>query len=82
MVTKWKIVPFIFNTTKFAQAVRLHIIRKDDLYIEEIANVAGISDTTLSKMCAGLENNCKMQTFLGICNALDLNPLDFIELES
>jgi DNA-binding Xre family transcriptional regulator len=81
MVTKWKVVPFVFNTTKFAQAIRMHIIGKGDLYAVEVAAIAGISDTTLSKMCSGLEDNCKMQTFLGICNALDLNPLDYIELE-
>jgi len=82
MVTKWKVVPFVFNTSKFAQAIRLHVMGKGDLYVTDIAEVAGISDTTLAKMCSGLESNCKMQTFLGICNALDLNPLDYIELES
>jgi DNA-binding Xre family transcriptional regulator len=82
MVTKWKVVPFVFNTSKFAQAIRLHVIGKSDLYIDEVAAVAGISDTTLGKLASGLENNCKMQTFLGVCNALDLNPLDYIELES
>lgn len=80
MVTKWKVVPFVFNTTKFAQAIRMHIMGKGDLYAVEVAAIAGISSTTLSKMCSGIEDNCKMQTFLGICNALDLNPLDYIEL--
>jgi len=82
MVTTWKVVPFVFNSSKFAQAIRLHILGKGDLYATEVAAVAGISDTTLSKLCSGLESNCKMQTFLGVCNALDLNPIDFIELES
>lgn len=82
MVTKWKIVPFVFNSSKFAQAIRLHVMGKGDLYIEEVATVAGISDTTLGKLASGLETNCKMQTFLGVCNALDLNPLNYIELES
>jgi len=82
MVTKWKIVPFVFNSSKFAQAIRMHVLGKGTLYAEEVATIAGISDTTLGKMASGLETNCKMQTFLGICNALDLNPLDYIELES
>lgn len=82
MVTKWKVVPFVFNSNKLAQAIRLHIMGKGNLYVTEVAAIAGISDTTLGKMASGLETNCKMQTFLGICNALDLNPLDFIELES
>lgn len=82
MVTKWKIVPFVFNASKFAQAIRLHTLGRGDLYLEEVAEIAGISDTTLSNMASGLHNNCKMQTFLGICNALDLNPLDYIELEN
>lgn len=81
MATKWKVVPFVFNSSKFAQAIRLHVMGKGDLYVGEVAQVAGISYTTLGKMASGLEINCKMQTFLGICNALDLNPLDFIELE-
>lgn len=81
MVTKWKVVPFVFNSSKFAQSIRLHILGKDDLYATEVAAIAGISNTTLGKMASGLETNCKMQTFLGICNALDLNPLDYIELE-
>ena len=81
MVTKWKVVPFVFNSSKFAQAIRLHILGKGDLYASEVSQVAGISDTTLSKLASGIETNCKMQTFLGVCNALDLNPLDYIELE-
>jgi DNA-binding Xre family transcriptional regulator len=81
MSTRWKVVPFVFNASKFAQAIRLHILGKGDLYKVEVAAVAGVSDTTLSNLASGLENNCKMQTFLGICNALDLNPLDYIELE-
>jgi DNA-binding Xre family transcriptional regulator len=82
MVTTWKVVPFVFNASKFAQAIRLHTLGKGDLYVSEIAAVSGISDTTLSKLASGLETNCKMQTFLGVCNALDLNPLDYIELEA
>lgn len=82
MGKKYIIVPFVFNSSKFAQSIRLHVLGKGDLYIEEVAAIAGVSDTTLSKLASGLENNCKMQTFLGICNALDLNPLDYIELES
>lgn len=82
MTTKWKVVPFIFNSSKFAQSIRMHILGKGDLYANEVAAIAGISATTLGKMASGLETNCKMQTFLGICNALDLNPLDYIELES
>jgi DNA-binding Xre family transcriptional regulator len=81
MVTKWKVVPFVFNASKFAQAIRMHIMGKGDLYTTEVAAVAGISDATLGKLASGLETNCKMQTFLGVCNALDLNPLDYIELE-
>lgn len=82
MATKWKVVPFVFNASKFAQAIRLQVLGKSDLHVIEVAAIAGISDTTLTKMCSGLEVNCKMQTFLGICNALDLNPLDYIELEN
>lgn len=81
MVTKWKVVPFVFNTSKFAQAIRLHTLGKSDEYVRTIAVTAGVSETTIGKMCSGLEDNCKMQTFLGICNALDLNPLDYLELE-
>jgi DNA-binding Xre family transcriptional regulator len=81
MATKWKIVPFVFNASKFAQAVRLHTLGKADVWVEEIAGVAGVSSTTIGKLASGLESNCKMQTFLGVCNALDLNPLDYIELE-
>jgi len=81
MVTRWKVVSFVFNSSKFAQAIRLHILGKGDLYTSEVAQIAGISDTTLGKLASGLEDNCKMQTFLGVCNALDLNPLDYIELE-
>jgi DNA-binding Xre family transcriptional regulator len=82
MVTKWKVVPFVFNTSKFAQAIRLHTLGKSDAFVSELAGVAGVSATTIGKMCSGLEDNCKMQTFLGICNALDLNPLDYIELDN
>jgi DNA-binding Xre family transcriptional regulator len=79
MVTKWKVVPFLFNAGKFGLAVRLKI---DNVNItqEDVAGMAGISDTTVSRIASGLYNNIEMNTFLGICNALDLNPLDYLEL--
>lgn len=80
MTKTYKVVPFVFNAQKFAQAIRLHVIGKGDIYQKEVAAVGGISETTLSKLASGLETNCKMQTFLGVCNALDLNPLDYLEL--
>jgi DNA-binding Xre family transcriptional regulator len=79
MVTKWKIVPFLFNAGKFGLAIRLKI---DNVNItqEDVAGMAGISDTTVSRIASGLHANIEMNTFLGICNALDLNPLDYLEL--
>ena len=79
MVTKWKVVPFLFNAGKFGLAVRLKI---DNVNVtqEDVAGMAGISDTTVSRIASGLHTNIEMNTFLGICNALDLNPLDYLEL--
>lgn len=78
MTKKYKVVPFIFNAGKFAFAVRLKI--QGGLYLEEVAQIAGVSDTTVKAMASGLNYNPEMNTFLGICNALDLNALDYIEL--
>ena len=79
MVKSYKVIPFIFNAGKFGLAVRLKI---DNVNItqEDVAGMAGISDTTVSRIASGLHANIEMNTFLGICNALDLNALDYLEL--
>lgn len=78
MVKTYKIVPFIFNAGKFALAIRLKIQGTD--LAQSVAAHAGVSDTTVRGMASGLNTNPEMNTFLGICNALDLNPLDYLEL--
>lgn len=79
MSKTYKVVPFIFNAGKFGLAVRLKI---DNVNITQgdVAGIAGISDTTVSRIASGLHANIEMNTFLGICNALDLNALDYLEL--
>jgi len=79
MTKTYKVVPMLFNSGKFALAIRLKI-DKANVTKEDVAALANISDTTVASLASGLQDNPKMQTFLGICNALDLNPLDYFEL--
>lgn len=78
MTKKYKVVPFIFNAGKFGVAIRLKIQGTD--LAESVALAAGVSDTTVRGLASGMHLNPEMNTFLGICNALDLNPLDYLEL--
>jgi len=80
MATKHAIVKFKFSHIKFATDIRAAMMFTG-LNAQDVAALAGCSDTTVS-MCASNNNpNPLMATWLGIANALDLNALDYIELE-
>jgi len=79
MGTKYKVVPFVFNHTKFAADCR-HKVVVGNLMGELVAVHAALTETTIACYLSGQEDNMKMQHFLAVCNALDPNPLNYFDL--
>lgn len=76
---KVKKIDFVFAAVRFAAHARevMHIERYS---MEIVAVVSGTSEPTVSAMLSGQHKNPEMKTFLGICNALDLNPINYFDL--
>jgi DNA-binding XRE family transcriptional regulator len=80
MVTKIRHLDMYFAAPRFAADCR-KVMAVNNYQQNEVAAVAGVSETTVMGMCSGLNPNPEMKTFLGIANALDLNPLNYFDLE-
>jgi DNA-binding XRE family transcriptional regulator len=80
VVTKIRHLDMYFSAPRFARDCR-HVMAVENYTQAEVAVAAGVSETTVMGMCSGLNPNPEMKTFLGIANALDLNPLNYFDLE-
>jgi transcriptional regulator with XRE-family HTH domain len=80
MVTKHVLIKFKFSHIKFATAIRANMMLLK-ITNEELSELSGMSEATISGCASNNNPNPHMNTFLAIANALDLNPLDYIELE-
>lgn len=80
MVTKYRVIPFVFNKFKFAQEIT-YAISVQKITIREIAEAADISPAAVKDLQTGKHANPEMKTWLGVCNALDLDPRNYFQLE-
>lgn len=80
MVTKIRHLDMYFAAPRFARDCR-YVMAVENYTLLEVGTVAGVSETTVMAMCSGQNVNPEMKTFLGIANALDLNPLNYFDLE-
>lgn len=76
---KVKKIDFVFAAVRFASDART-VMHTERYTLELVGVVSGTSEPTVSAMLSGQHKNPEMRTFLGICNALDLNPLDYFDL--
>lgn len=70
----------VFNPHKFGNdvmAIRLEL----GLTLPKLAHLANMDKSLLMTYMNGQESNMKMQNFLRLCNALDLDPRYYFELE-
>jgi len=72
-------IPFIFAQVRFASHARERIA-VERYSVEEVAIVSGYSTAAVKDLLSGAHPNPHMQTFLAICNALDLNPVNYFDL--
>lgn len=72
-------IPFIFAHVRFASEARAKM-QLERYTLQEVAIVSGRSDATVLACLSGQHKNPEMVTFLGVCNALDLNPLNYFDL--
>lgn len=79
MVTKIRSIPFIFAHVRFASDAR-EVMAVERYSIEVVAVVSGKSEAAIKSLLSAQHKNPEMQTFLGICNALDLNPINYFDL--
>lgn len=80
MVKKYRVIPFVFRWHTFADAINQKIV--DGGFTEtDIAAVSGISATEINGLRRAMFRNMQLKTLLAVCNALDLDPREFWELE-
>lgn len=79
MVIKIRSIPFIFARVRFASDARA-VIALERYTIEEVAVTSGFSTAACKDLLSAQHKNPHMQTFLAICNALDLNPINYFDL--
>lgn len=80
MVTRHRIVNFRFSHIKFATTIRARMLELK-ISAADLAALSGVSDATISACASNNNPNPHMNTYLAIANALELNALDYIELE-
>lgn len=72
-------IDFVFAHVRFASHAR-EKMAIERYTLDEVAVVSGISATAISAHLSAQHKNVEMKTFLGICNALDLNPINYFDL--
>lgn len=77
---KTRSIPMRFNYIRLGTEIRAAALELN-LSLTEIDILAGVSVGTSSRLAAQVKSNPKMQTWLAVVNALDLDPRDFFELQ-
>ena len=80
MTIKYKIIPFELARIKLSQEINYAVVFRQ-VTIAAIAKEAGVSPAAVKDIKDDPNCNPEMKTFLGIINALDLDPRDFFQLK-
>jgi hypothetical protein len=72
-------IPFKFREFDFGADIRAKLIDLD-LRLSDVDTLCDIGSGTTGKYANSEEDNMKMQSFLKICNGLDLDPRKYFEL--
>lgn len=80
MTTQALVVPFVFVADLFAFAIYQARLGAG-LTQNDVAQLAGCSDTNISTLEAGKEPNPKVGNLLALCNLFDLDPREFFLLQ-
>lgn len=72
-------IPFVYAHVRFASDAR-EVMHLERYSLEIVALVSGVSEATISALLSGQHKNPEMKTFLCLCNALDLNPINYFDL--
>lgn len=80
MTIKYKVVDFEFARSKLSQEIT-YACNFRGVTIATIAAAAGISTAAVKDLKENTKCNPEMKTWLGVVNALDLDPRDFFQLE-
>lgn len=82
MTTKHKNIPFVFDHENFAKAMDT-VMTIDDITDEDLAGYIGLDHSTVNNYRHNRSSSWHplMKNFLAICNALDLDPRNYFELD-
>lgn len=73
-------IPLKFNYVKFAQAI--FVARSElGLTLRDVGILCDVHAVTVYDYEGCREKNMKIQNFLAFCNAFELDPREFFELE-
>lgn len=83
MGTKHRNLAWVFNGAEWAKAIRAQV--KNDEY-GALAELLGVSELTIARWATNTLHKAapypQMTNFIRVCNALELDPRNFWELEA
>lgn len=81
MVKKIKSIPMIFAIEAFKSDIEGAAI-EHSMSLADVSELAGRTRSYLSKLIDDKRDNIEMDSFLSICNALDLDPRNYFVLKA
>lgn len=81
MTKKIKSIPMVFAIEAFKSDVEGSAI-EHGLTLREVSELAGRTGSYLDKLISDGRDNIEMNSFLSICNALDLDPRSYFVLKA
>lgn len=79
MTIKYALIPFEFAYRQLATDVRA-TCQQLRLTYSDVDHLAGVGEGNTSRIASGKHGNYKMDTWLSVCNALDLDPRAYLVL--
>lgn len=79
MAKRIRSIPMTFDYIKLGTDIRGAVMEMK-ISLTDLDNLAGVSAGTSSRLASHLEPNPKMNTWLTIVNALDLDPREYFKL--
>lgn len=79
MTKRERSIKMIFNPIKFGNDIMARRLELK-LTTHDIETLSGLAQSAIARYERGEEPNPKMQSFLAVCNAYDIDPREYFEL--
>lgn len=79
MAKRIRSIKMVFSAVKFGNDIMARRLELG-LTTKDIEELSGLNQTAVARYERGEEPNPKMQSFLAVCNAYDIDPREYFEL--